>query len=125
MSGTWMYMAGAPETTIVSVTGNTISLPQGSQAVVVRPVGDVRLPSQTTLDLNFRKQFRLGSGGQRLIPRVEIFNVLNNATILGWLTHAWTDIHRPNSIQHGRLWKFEVAYDFESWLSVLGPHTSP
>jgi hypothetical protein len=112
MSGTWMYMAGAPETTIVSVTGNTISLPQGSQAVVVRPVGDVRLPNQTTLDLSFRKQLRLGSGGQRLIPRVEIFNALNNATILGWLTTLGPTYHRPNSIQHGRLWKFEVAYDF-------------
>jgi hypothetical protein len=111
MSGTWMYMAGAPETTIVNVTGNTISLPQGNQAVVVRPVGDVRLPSQATLDLSFRKQIRVGSG-QRLTPRVEVFNFANNATILGWLTTLGPTYHRPNNIQHGRLWKFELAYDF-------------
>lgn len=111
VSGTWMYMAGAPETTTVNVTGNTISLPQGNQSVVVREVGSVRFPNQATLDLNFRKDIRLANG-QRVIPRIEVFNVANNATILGWLTQLGPTYHRPNSIQHGRLWKVEVAYEF-------------
>lgn len=110
-SGTWMFAAGAPETTTVSVRNNTISLPQGSQTVVVREVGDVRFPNQATLDLSFRKMVRLPNG-HRLSPRVEVFNVANNATILGRLTTLGPTYHRPNNIQHGRLWKFELAYDF-------------
>jgi len=79
--------------------------------VVVREVGSVRLPTQTTLDLNFRKDFRLG-GGQRLIPRLEIFNVLNNSSIQSWITTLGPTYQRPSLIQHGRLWKLEMAYEF-------------
>jgi hypothetical protein len=111
VSGTWMYMAGAPETTTVNVTGNTISLPQGNQAVVARKVGSVRLPNQATMDLTVRKDIRLPNG-HRVIPRLEVFNVANNATILGWLSQLGPTYHRPNNIQHGRLIKFEMAYDF-------------
>ena len=85
VSGTWMYQAGGPETTTVVVRNDTISLPQGSQTVVVREVGSVRLPTQTTMDLNLRKDIRLGSG-QRLVPRLEIFNVFNNSSIQSWIT---------------------------------------
>ncbi len=81
-SGTFMHMVGAPETTTVNVTGNTISLPQGSQAVVARTVGSVRMPNQLTLDMSFQKHIRFASG-QRLSPRVELFNLANNASILG------------------------------------------
>jgi hypothetical protein len=111
VSGTWMYQAGGPETTTVVVRNDTITLPQGSQTVVVREVGSVRLPTQTTLDLNFRKDFRLGSG-QRLVPRLEIFNVLNNSSIQSWVTTLGPTYQRPSLIQHGRLWKLEMAYDF-------------
>ena len=111
VSGTWMYQAGGPETTTVVVRNDTITLPQGSQTVVVREVGSVRLPTQTTLDLNFRKDFRLG-GGQRLIPRLEIFNVLNNSSIQSWITTLGPTYQRPSLIQHGRLWKLEMAYEF-------------
>ena len=110
VSGTWMYQAGAPETTTVVVRNDTITLPQGSQTVVVREVGSVRLPTQVTLDMNFRKDFRFGS--QRLTPRLEIFNVLNNASIQSWITTLGPTYQRPSLIQHGRLWKIEMAYDF-------------
>jgi hypothetical protein len=111
VSATWMYQAGAPEITTVSVRNDTITLPQGSQTVVVREVGSVRLPTQTTLDLNLRKDIRLGSG-QRLIPRLEVFNLLNNSSIQSWITTLGPTYHRPSLIQHGRLWKLEMAYDF-------------
>jgi hypothetical protein len=111
VSATWMYQSGAPETTTVSVRNDTVTLPQGSQTVVVREVGSVRLPTQTTMDLNLRKDIRLGSG-QRLVPRLEVFNLLNNSSIQGWITTLGPTYHRPNLIQHGRLWKLEVAYDF-------------
>jgi hypothetical protein len=111
VSGTWMYQAGAPETTTVVVRNDTITLPQGTQTVVVREVGSVRFPTQVQLDLNLRKDFR-AANGHRLTPRLEIFNVLNNSSIQGWITQLGPTYHRPNLIQHGRLWKLEIGYDF-------------
>jgi hypothetical protein len=111
VSATYQYQVGAPETTTVSVTNATISLAQGTQSVLVAPIGDVRYPNVAQLDLNLRKTFRL-PGSQRLTPRLEVFNLTNEATITDWITQLGPTYHRPSGIQHGRLIKLEVAYDF-------------
>jgi len=110
-SGTWQYMIGAPETTTVLVTNQTIQLAQGNQSVVVAPVGDVRLPNIASLDLSFRKRFNLG-GGRSLSPRVDIFNATNEATISEWVSQLGPSYHNPSDVQRGRLIKLELAYDF-------------
>jgi hypothetical protein len=111
LSGTWQYMIGAPETTTVLVTNQTIQLAQGNQSVVVRPIGDVRLPNVSTLDLSLRRRFNLGSG-RMLSPRIDVFNATNEATIDGWVSQLGPAYHSPSSVQRGRLIKFELAYDF-------------
>jgi hypothetical protein len=111
VSGTWQYMIGAPETTTVLVTNQTISLAQGNQSVVVAPVGDVRLPNIASLDLSVRRRFVLGPG-KSLSPRIDIFNATNQATISGWVSQLGPTYHNPSEIQRGRLIKFELAYDF-------------
>lgn len=111
VSGTWQHQIGAPETTIVAVTNSTITLAQGTQNVQVAPVGDVRFPNIAQLDLNIRKAFRL-SGTRTITPRLEIFNATNEATITNWVSTLGPTYHRPSLIQHGRLIKFELAYEF-------------
>ena len=112
VSGTWQHQTGAPETTTVSVTNATVTLAQGTQVVQVAPVGDVRFPNVAQLDLNIRKSFTLSGTGQRLTPRVEIFNATNESTITARVTQLGPTYHRPSLIQHGRLIKFELGYDF-------------
>ena len=104
-------MVGAPETTTVLVTNQTINLAQGNQSVVMAPVGDLRLPNVATLDLSLRKRFDLG-GGRSLAPRVDIFNATNEATISEWVSQLGPNYHNPSDVQRGRLVKFELAYTF-------------
>ena len=111
LSGTWQYQAGAPETTTVLVTSATATLAQGTQTVLVRPVGDVRFPNIAQLDLTVRKAVRM-SNGRVLTPRMEVFNATNESSITAWVTQLGPTYHRPSSIQHGRVWRFEIAYDF-------------
>ena len=110
-SGTWQYMIGAPETTTVLVTNQTIALAQGNQSVVVAPVGSVRLPNVASLDLTFRKRFVVGNG-KTISPRLDIFNATNQSTISGWISQLGPNYHNPSDVQRGRLIKFELAYDF-------------
>ncbi len=110
-SSTLEHQVGAPETTTVLVTNQTVSLAQGSQSVVVAPIGDVRLPNIFELDLNVRKAFHIGHG-RSITPRFEVFNATNNATVNGWISQLGPTYHRPSSIQRGRLIKFELGFDF-------------
>lgn len=110
MSGTWQYQAGAPETTTVQVTNQTISLPQGNQTIQIRPIGDVRMPSVAGLDLSFRKSFRFN--GRSFSPRVDIFNATNESTITGWTSQLGPTYHRISGIQRGRMIKVGFNAEF-------------
>jgi hypothetical protein len=114
VSATAQYMIGAPETTTVTVTNQTIALPQGNQSVVVRPVGSVRLPNIASLDMSIRKRFGFPSFGTRsaVSMRLDIFNLTNEATISEWVSVLGPNYHLPNAVQRGRLVRAEVAYDF-------------
>jgi len=112
VSGTWQHQVGAPETTTVTVTNASVTLAQGTQVVQMAPVGDVRFPNVAQLDLNIRKTIPLGATGQRLTPRVEMFNLTNESTITAWVSQLGPTYHRPSLIQHGRLIKFELGYEF-------------
>jgi hypothetical protein len=109
-SATWQFQAGPPETTTVLVTNQTRALAQGNQSVLVSPVGDTTYPNTAELDVNVTRAFRFG--GRRLIPRFEIFNVSNQATITDWVTQRGSTYHRPSGLQRARLYKLEVALDF-------------
>jgi hypothetical protein len=111
LSGSYQYQSGFPELTTVSVGNNTVALTQGTQAVIVNERGDVRYPSLNQLDLSLRKAIRLG-GSRVLQPRLDIYNVTNNATIRTWVTQMGTTYHRPSAIQRGTLIKLGFNYDF-------------
>jgi hypothetical protein len=111
-SGTWQYQPGAPETTTVLVTNQTIQLPQGNQSVLVAPIGSTRYPNVASLDLSFRKMFPLPGERQSLSARLEIFNATNESAITTWVTQLGPSYHLPSAIQRGRLIKMEFAYDF-------------
>lgn len=110
LSGTWQYQAGAPETTTVLVTNQTISLPQGNQVVWTSEPGDVRYPNVASLDMTLRRTFRIGD--RSIAPRVQVFNVLNNATIDAWVTQLGPTYHTPSNIQRARLINLDVTIGF-------------
>ena len=110
LSGSFQHQAGFPELTTVSVGNNTVSLTQGNQAVTVAPRADVRYPKLNQLDFSLRKAIRFGN--RVLQPRLDLYNVTNNATIRTWVTQLGTTYHRPSAIQRGMLIKAGFHFDF-------------
>jgi hypothetical protein len=110
LSGSYQYQRGFPELTTVSVGNNTVALTQGTQAINVAPRGDVRYPSLNQLDLSLRKAIRFGN--KVFQPRLDIYNVTNNATIRTWTTQLGPTYHRPSAIQRGTLIKAGMHFDF-------------
>jgi hypothetical protein len=110
LSGSYQYQTGFPELTTVSVGNNTVALVQGTQSVTVAPRGDVRYPSLNQLDLSLRKAIRMGN--KVFQPRLDIYNVTNNATIRTWTTQLGPTYHRPSAIQRGTLIKAGMHIDF-------------
>ena len=90
LSGSYQHQSGFPELTTVSVGNNTVPLTQGTQAVNVEPRGDVRYPKLNQLDFSLRKAIRMGS--KVFQPRLDIYNVTNNATIRTWVTQLGPDL---------------------------------
>jgi hypothetical protein len=110
VSGTAQYYKGFPETTTVSVGNSTVSLLQGTQSVVVRPRADVRLPNTTSLDMSVRKTFSVQ--GRKYEPRIDLYNLTNEATITNWLTTLGPTYHRASTVQQGRLIKVGISMEF-------------
>jgi hypothetical protein len=110
LSGSYQYQSGFPELTTVSVGNNTVALTQGTQAVIVNERGDVRYPSLNQIDISLRKAIRMGS--RVFQPRLDIYNMTNNATIRTWVTQMGNTYHRPSAIQRGTLIKMGMHIDF-------------
>jgi hypothetical protein len=107
LSGTAQYYKGFPDTTTVSVGNNTVVLTQGTQILTVEPRGTTRLPSVSSLDLSVRK--RLKAAGKTIEPRLDLYNVTNEASILGRITQLGPTYGRVSSIQRGRLIKVGMS----------------
>ena len=110
LSATAQYYAGFPELTTVSVGNNTVILTQGTTTLTVAERGTTRLPSVTSLDLSVRKFWRVGT--IKLEPRLDMFNLSNQATILGRVTQLGSTYGRVSSIQRGRLIKGGLSVEF-------------
>jgi hypothetical protein len=110
LSGSYQYQNGFPELTTVSVGSNTVPLTQVTQVVNVKARGDVRYPSLNQVDISLRKAIRMG--GKVLQPRLDIYNMTNNATIRTWVTQLGNTYHRPSAIQRGTLIKMGMHIDF-------------
>jgi hypothetical protein len=110
LSATAQYYAGFPELTTVSVGNNTAVLTQGATTLTVEERGTTRLPSVTSLDLSVRKFWRVGA--VKLEPRLDMFNLSNQATILGRVTQLGSTYGRVSSAQRGRLIKGGLTVEF-------------
>ena len=67
------------------------------------------MPSQS-LDLSVRK--RLKAAGKTIEPRLDLYNVTNEASILGRITQLGPTYGRVSSIQRGRLIKLGMSVEF-------------
>jgi len=109
-SGTFQYQKGFPETTTVSVGNNTVALTQGTTTITTEPRGTTRLPNLSQLDMSFKKSVRMGT--KRLEPRLDLYNLLNSATIINRSTVLGSSYGAVNGIQRGRLIKLGLNVDF-------------
>lgn len=110
MSGTLQHQRGYPEATTVSVGNNTFALTQGTTSIVVEPRGTTRLPTLNQLDMSFRKIFRMN--GKVYQPRVDIYNLMNSATVINRVTTLGTSYQAVGNIQRGRLVKLGMHVDW-------------
>jgi hypothetical protein len=110
VSGTYQLIKGAPETSTVSVASTTVPLTQGTTTVWVAPYGDTRLPNIAQLDMSLRKTWRMG--GRTFEPRIDFFNLSNQASIIGRVTQFGPNYDRVSSIQRGRLIKLGFSAEF-------------
>jgi hypothetical protein len=110
MSGTFQHQKGFPELTQVSVGNNTIALTQGTTNITVEPRGTIRLPDLNQLDMSFRKVFRMGA--KVFQPRLDIYNLMNSATVISRVTTLGASYGAVSNIQRGRLVKLGVHVDF-------------
>jgi hypothetical protein len=87
-----------------------VALTQTTQTVIVQPRGHERYPSLAQLDISLRKAIRMGN--KVMQPRLDIYNMTNNATIRTWVTQLGNTYHRPSAIQRGTLVKAGMHIDF-------------
>lgn len=110
MSGTLQYQKGFPELTQVSVGNNTVALTQGTTTLTVEPRGTTRLPNLSQLDMSFKKVLRVG--GKTIQPRLDVYNMLNSATVINRTALLGASYGAVNGIQRGRLIKLGMNVDF-------------
>ena len=75
-----------------------------------RRAATMRYPKLNQLDFSLRKAIRFGN--KVFQPRLDIYNVTNNATIRTWTTQLGPTYHRPSAIQRGTLIKAGMHFDF-------------
>jgi hypothetical protein len=110
VSGTWQYYQGFPDTTTVAVGNNTIALTQGPTTLVVEPRGATRLPPVASVDFSVRKSFKVQQ--LRLEPRLDFYNMTNQASVIGRLTQLGPTYGRISAIQRGALIKAGLNVEF-------------
>ena len=110
MSGTFQHQKGFPELTQVSVGEQHRGADAGNDEHHRRAARHDALPALNQLDMSFRKVFR--SGGKVFQPRVDLYNMMNSATVISRVTTLGTSYGAVSNIQRGRLVKIGMHVDF-------------
>ena len=112
VSGTMQYYKGVPESTAVSVGSGAVpgGLTQVTQSLVVLPRGTERLPNVFSLDISLRKSVRRGT--MSFEPRLDFYNLTNEATVTNFLQTLGSTYHRASTIQAGRMIKAGFNFEF-------------
>jgi hypothetical protein len=124
-SGTFVFDKGAGETTTVVVGTDTIAFPAGNgttQTVTVAKrdttccnvsAADGWTPFRNNLvqlDMSLRRTFRFQN--RAFVPRIDLFNALNNSTVTAQVAQLGPTYHRVSGIQAGRMVKVGFSYEF-------------
>jgi hypothetical protein len=110
ISGTVSDFVGFPEVTTVLVNQATVALTQGQQTVWVAPRGSTRLPHVFQADMTLRRSFRVQGG--TFEPRIDFYNLTNEASIIGRVTQLGSAYLRASAVQPGRLIKIGGNFTF-------------
>lgn len=93
--------------TVVLRGGRTIP----NLVVNAEPIGSLWTPNYHLTDIRLEKSVRL-AGGQRATIRANIFNALNNSTVLGMQTRSGPTFGNATSIIQPRIMELNFAYAF-------------
>jgi hypothetical protein len=110
VSGTWQYYQGFPESTTVAIGNNTVALTQGTTTLTVEPRGTTRLPPISSVDFSVRKGFKVQQW--RFEPRLDFYNMTNQASVIGRLTQLGPTYGRISLVQRGALIKAGLNVEF-------------
>ena len=106
-SGSWKFQSGRNY-------GRNTAIPfpgDGTQTIRVEEVTANRSPSVSILDLRADKSFTFGRYG-RLTGMVDVFNALNNGTVINFATQTGANYKRVIGILDPRIVRFGIRYDF-------------
>jgi hypothetical protein len=106
-SGSWKVQSGRQWG-----RNNPVAFPgDGTQAIRFEPVTSHRAPTVSILDFRFDKSFTFGRYG-RLTGMVDVFNALNNGTVINFVTQTGANLQRVLGILDPRIVRFGVRFDF-------------
>ena len=111
-SFTSSYYAGFPELTTVLVNSRTVVLTQSSQSVIVAERGSTRFPNVFQLDVSLRRPITQRNSSIRVEPRIDFYNLTNEASVQRRVTTLGPAYTRPSDVQRGRLIKFGMSVEF-------------
>jgi hypothetical protein len=111
VSGSFILNDGYPYQSQYAVTRTVFpALTRSSQTVRLTERGDERLPDVRMIDLRVSRTFRFGE--RRVTPLVELFNLGNADTIIGFNNNVGGTYLRPTEILSPRIVRFGVLVDF-------------
>jgi hypothetical protein len=109
-SASGQYYIGAPTLTTVVVDAKSAKLTQTSQTLIVEPLGTVRLPNISTVNVDISKI--LTRGRTRVTPQMNIFNLFNTGAATAEVTQLGPSYQNATQILGSRLVKFGVNFNF-------------
>ncbi len=102
------YRNGNPLARTLALRGGT-TIP--NLVVNAEPIGSLWLPNYHLTDIRVEKSVRLG-GTQRATIRANIFNAMNNSTVLAMQTRSGATFGNATSIIQPRIMELNIAYSF-------------
>jgi hypothetical protein len=111
VSGSFILNDGYPYQSAYAVTRTVFpTLTRSSQTVRLSKRGDERLPDVAMIDLRVSRSFRFNE--RRITPMLELFNLTNADTVVGYNANVGTSYLRPTEILSPRLLRFGITVDF-------------
>jgi hypothetical protein len=107
-SANFSHESGIPWARRVELTGGR-QIP--TLVVNVEPIGTRRLDNLNLLDMRAEKRIEVGSG-QQLVVRLNMYNVLNNPTVLGVQMQSGPRFNQVTSIVSPRILEWGLSYVF-------------